>query len=323
MTPVNSIGHSAMSKPFFVLAPMDDVTDVVFRSVVAECAPPDVFFTEFVNVDGLCSRGRPNLLHKLSINPVTDHNIVAQIWGKNPANYHTVANELVDMGFHGVDINMGCPQKNEVKNGCCSALINDRDLAGAMITATMDGVEGRLPVSVKCRLGWNEIDLSWHEYLLGFRLDMLSIHMRTRKEMSSVPAHWEVITDIIKLRDQISPSTKIVMNGDIEDRQHGEQLARMYGVDGIMIGRGVFKNPYIFAEVSPWESFSKEQKIAHYKRHVESFISTWTEVKKNPHGLKKFCKVYINGFDDASDIRDKVMACDSAVEILDLLNQYI
>lgn len=308
-----------MNTPFSILAPMDDVTDVVFRTIIANCAAPEMFFTEFVNVDGLCSRGRPNLMHKLAINPDTDHNIVAQIWGKNPDNYRTVANELVDMGFHGVDINMGCPQKNEVKNGCCSALINDRELAGRIIDATKEGVAGRLPVSVKTRLGWNEIDLSWHEYLLGFELDMLSIHMRTRKEMSAVPAHWDVLPEIIKLRDKISPRTKIVLNGDIEDRKHGELIARQTGADGIMIGRGVFKNPYIFSSEPVWETMLKASKIELYKNHVQLFIDTWTDVKKNPHGLKKFCKVYINGFDDASDIREKVMGAVSAEELLDFL----
>lgn len=299
---------------------MDDVTDVVFRSIVSECAPPDMFFTEFVNVDGLCSRGRPKLIHKLAINPKTDHHIIAQIWGKVPENYKKIASELNDMGFHGVDINMGCPQKNEVKNGCCSALINNRDMAGQIIRATQEGA-GDLPVSVKTRLGWNEIDLTWHEFLLGFKLDMLSIHMRTRKEMSAVPAHWDVLPDIIKLRDKISPTTSIVLNGDVVDRQHGLELAEQTGADGIMIGRGVFKNPYVFSHEPIWESMTKEAKIDLYKKHVQLFVDTWIDVKKNPHGLKKFCKVYINGFDDAAELREKVMHCDSALEILEVLAQ--
>jgi tRNA-dihydrouridine synthase len=223
---------------------MDDVTDVVFRSVVAECYAPDVMFTEFVNVDGLCSAGRPKLIHKLAINPKTDTNTIAQIWGKNPDNYRTIASEIVDMGFAGVDINMGCPQKNEVNNGCCSALINDRTLAGNIIRATQEGAAGRIPVSVKCRLGWNEIDYSWHEYLLGFNLDMLSVHVRTRKEMSDVPAHWDALPEIVAIRDRISPNTKIVVNGDIRDYAHGLEVAAASKADGVMIGRGVFKDPY-------------------------------------------------------------------------------
>lgn len=298
---------------------MDDVTDVVFRSIVADCAPPDMFFTEFVNVDGLCSRGRKNIIHKLDINTDKDHHIIAQIWGKVPDNYRTVASELTAMGFHGVDINMGCPAKNEVKNGCCSALINNRELAGQIILATKEGA-GDLPVSVKTRLGWNEIDLSWHEYLLGFKLDMLTIHMRTRKEMSKVPAHWDIFPEIVALRDKISPATKLVINGDIDDFAHGIEVANQTGADGVMIGRGIFKNPYCFAEVDPWPDVEKSSRIELYKRQVELFATTWTTVMKNPHGLKKFCKVYINGFEGAAELRDQIMHAESIDEILDAIN---
>lgn len=309
--------------PFFVLAPMDDVTDVVFRSVVADCHAPDVFFTEFVNVDGLQSRGRHNLIHKLAINPATDHNLIGQIWGKNPDNFRTTAAELVEMGFHGVDINMGCPQKNEVKNGCCSALINDRDLASRMIKATQEGAAGRIPVSVKCRLGWNEIDLSWHEFLLGHDLDMLSIHMRTRKEMSDVPAHWDVLPQIVALRDKISPKTKIVMNGDITTYEQGCELARQTGADGIMIGRGIFKDPYCFAPNSPWEHMTPVKKITIYKTHVERFMATYKNREKSFQSLRKFCKTYVHGFDSASDLRDAIMRTESNEHLVEVLNNFI
>lgn len=302
---------------------MDDVTDVVFRSVVADCAPPDMFFTEFVNVDGLQSKGRNNLVHKLAINPETDHNIVGQIWGKNPDNFRKTASELVEMGFHGVDINMGCPQKNEVKNGCCSALINDRELASKMIQATQEGVSGKIPVSVKCRLGWNEIDLSWHEFLLGHKLDMLSIHMRTRKEMSEVPAHWDILPEIIAIRDRVSPGTKIVINGDIQSYAQGLEVARQTGADGVMIGRGIFKDPYLFSPNSPWTDMSPQQKVAIYKTHVERFMSTYQNRQKSFQSLRKFCKTYVHGFDDASELRDKVMHTESNQDLVAVLDDFI
>jgi tRNA-dihydrouridine synthase len=311
-----------MKQPFFILAPMDDVTDVVFRSVVADCAPPDMFFTEFVNVDGLCSRGRPKLLHKLAIDPKSDHYIVGQIWGKNPDNYRTVANELVEMGFHGVDINMGCPQKNEVKNGCCSALINDRDLAKKIIQATKEGVDGRIPVSVKTRLGWNEIDLSWHEFLLVQDIDMLSVHMRTRKEMSDVPAHWDVLPEIIALRDRISPHTKIVMNGDIMSRPQGLELAEKYGADGIMIGRGIFHDLCAFADNSPWATMTPAQRISLYRKHIDRFDKQYQARERNFQTLRRYCKVYINGLPRASELREQLMACQSSTEMIAVLDNY-
>ena len=309
--------------PFFVLAPMDDVTDVVFRSIVAECAPPDMYFTEFVNVDGLQSIGRPKLIHKLAIDKNSDRNIVAQIWGKKPENFEKTANEIVDMGFHGVDLNMGCPQKNEVKNGCCSALINDRDLASVLIKAVQRGVDGKIPVSVKTRLGWNEIDLSWHELLLEQKIDMLTVHMRTRKEMSSVPAHWEVMKEIVKLRDKISPNTKLVINGDIETRAQGLEVAKNTGADGVMIGRGIFKDPFCFSENSPWESMPPSQKAELFLKHLNRFQETYVNGERSYQTLKKFCKTYIHGFDQASDLREKIMQTQTAEELVSLLNSVV
>ncbi|MCA9323545.1 tRNA-dihydrouridine synthase [Candidatus Saccharibacteria bacterium] len=236
---------------FFILAPMDDVTDTVFRRIVADCAAPDMTMTEFVNVDGLTSVGRPKLMHRLSV----EHDsvpVIAQIWGKKPENFKQIADEIasgVIPGFAGVDINFGCPEKSVVKNECCSALAQPqlRDKALAIINATKEGLVGRLPLSIKTRLGFKDIDYSWHEFLLEQKPDMLTVHVRTTREMSKVPARWEAIEPIVILRDRISPNTKIVLNGDVMNREQGEKLARKHGVDGIMIGRGVFHDPYCFA----------------------------------------------------------------------------
>jgi len=259
------------------------------------------------------------LIHKLARNPQTDHKIIAQIWGKTPENYKKTAAELVDMGFDGVDINMGCPEKTVVKNGCCSALINDRELAGEIIRAVQEGVDGRVPVSVKTRLGWNEIDLTWHEYLLGFDLDMLTVHLRTRKEMSEVPAHWDLLSSVVVLRDKISPSTKIVGNGDVQSKPEGTKLASETGADGIMIGRGIFKDPFCFAFTSPWERMSREERVLLYLKHVTRFRDTYQNRERNYQTLKRFCKVYINGFDNASELRDSVMRSDNIDQIVDIL----
>jgi tRNA-dihydrouridine synthase len=310
--------YTTLPKPFLVLAPMDDVTDTVFRRVVAECAPPDLFFTEFVNVDGLQSPGRPNLLKKIVFTP-SEQPLVAQVWGKNPDNYYKTAQELVEMGFAGIDINMGCPAKTEVKNGCCAALICNRPLALDIIKATQAGAAGRVPVSVKTRLGFNEVDLSWHELLLQQNLSMLTLHGRTRKEMSAVPAHWDLIGEVRKLRDQIAPDTLFVGNGDVRDRAHAQELARQYGLDGVMIGHGIFHDPFAFVEHGPWATYSKEQRVALYKRHIELFAETWKPGERNIHTLNKFCKIYINGFDGAKELRERLMAADSTDELLSIL----
>lgn len=301
----------------FILAPMDDVTDCVFRSVVADCAAPDMYFTEFVNVDGLQSAGRERLLHKLRLGK-GEGNVVAQLWGLNPDNFRKTAAELADMGFAGVDLNMGCPAKSEVKAGACSALINNRELAVDIIKATQAGA-GDLPVSVKTRLGFSAIDLSWIELLLEQKLDALTIHWRTRKEMSKVPAHWEYATEVVKLRDRISPHTKIIGNGDVLSRQQGEELMKQHNLDGIMIGRGVFHDPYVFAEHSPWDSLTPEEKIGLYRTHVQRFAQAWQHGERKVVTLNKFCKIYVNGFDGAKELREKLMAARSTDELLSIL----
>lgn len=309
----------SLPRPFFVLAPMDDVTDTVFRQVVAGLAPPDLFFTEFVNVDGLQSPGRSRLLKKLQFT-AKERPIIAQIWGKNPHNFYKTAQELVEMGFAGIDLNMGCPVKEVVNNGCCSALINDRELAVAIIQATQAGAAGRVPVSVKTRLGFNEIDFSWYELLLQQKLNMLTIHGRTKKELSDPPANWQAIGEIRKLRDKLSPATKVVGNGDVQSRQQGLELAAEHGLDGIMIGRGVFHDPYVFAEHSPWPTLNKTARLALYQKHVELFARTWQHNERRIHTLNKFCKIYVNGFDGAKEFREQLMHCETAEELLALLS---
>jgi tRNA-dihydrouridine synthase len=291
-----------LPRPFFVLAPMDDVTDTVFRQVVAGAAAPDLYFTEFANVDGLQSPGRPRLLKKLRF-VKSERSLVAHIWGLKPENFYKTAREIADgtmarefglpegANFVGIDLNMGCPAKSEVKTGACSALIKNRPLAQDIIQATQEGAAGKLPVSVKTRLGFNEVDLTWHEFLLRQKLAMLTVHGRTRKEMSKVPAHWDEIGQVRELRDKLAPQTLIVGNGDVESRKHGFELAEKYKLDGIMIGRGVFQDPFAFAESSSWPELSEAQRLELYRKQVTLFTETWQDNERPIHTLNKFCKI--------------------------------
>ena len=334
--------YATLPKPFFVLAPMDDVTDTVFRQTVARLSAPDLFFTEFVNVDGLMSPGRGKLLKKLRF-AESEKNLVAQLWGLRPENFRAVAGQIADgslarelglppgCNFAGVDLNMGCPAKSEVGNGACSALIRreNRELAGQIIDAARKGLAGRLPLSVKTRLGFNEVDMSWFEFLFGKDLDMLTVHGRTRREMSKAPAHWELIGEVAAMRERLAPQTLLVGNGDVESREQGETLAKQYSLDGIMIGRGIFHNPLVFSrqelrEDSPpavpaWVGYGKDRRIELYRRQIELFASTWRDGERNIKTLNRFCKVYVNGFDGAKELREKLMAADSAGELLALL----
>ena len=261
-----------------------------------------------------CSPGRPQLLKKLRFGP-EESPLIAQIWGKDPENFYKTARELSDgtfarelglpkyVNFAGIDLNMGCPDKTVVKNGACSALIINRPLAQEIISATKAGA-GTLPVSVKTRLGFNTIDLSWMEFLLGQDIAMLAVHGRTRKEMSNAPVHWGEIAKVREIRDSIAPQTLLVGNGDILSRHDGLVAAETYGLDGVMIGRGIFHDPFVFAEHSPWSDYTKAQKLALFSRHLQLFAETWQSGERPVIPLYKFCKIYLNGFGGAKELRD-------------------
>ncbi len=305
--------YEKLPRPFFILAPMDDVTDTVFRRIVAQTARPDLFFTEFANVDGYQSPGRVATEKKLRFYP-EESPLIAQLWGVKPENFEKTAQDLSKKGYAGIDLNMGCPVKNVIKAGACAALIQNHDLAHEIITATQKGA-GKLPVSIKTRIGTKDYDVTWISFLLEHKPAMLTVHFRSVKEMSKVEAHWELAEKIIKLRDRISPSTLIIGNGDALDRAQGEKLAKKYKLDGIMIGRGIFNDPFLFAESSPWLVMPKIEKIKLYRKHIELFDREWGR-NKNQAVLKKFAKVYINGFDGAKELREKLMQANTSSELL-------
>ena len=234
-----------LPQPFFILAPMEAVTDVVFRHIVKQAGAPDVFFTEFANATGWVHAGDKAIAGRL-VKTDDEHPLVAQIWGGEPGDMEQFAAHCMELGFDGIDINMGCPAKSAIKSGG-AALIRRPEIATAAIAAAKTA---GLPVSVKTRLGYTYID-EWREWLgtlLAQDLANLTIHLRTKKEMSKVPAHYELIDDIIKLRDEIAPQTLLTINGDIRNRTHGLELVRQHpGINGIMIGRGIFSDPFCFA----------------------------------------------------------------------------
>jgi tRNA-dihydrouridine synthase len=306
-----------LEKPFFILAPMEAVTDIVFRHVVASAARPDIFFTEFVNATSFCSpKGRHSTKRRLLFTD-DEKPIVAQIWGNNPNNFAKMSVELAKMGYQGIDINMGCPDKSVLKTGSGSALIKTPEIARKLISAAKTS---GLPVSVKTRLSdvsiekWQE----WIEFLLHQDIVNLTVHLRTRKEMSKVGAHYEFIPEIKKLRDEIAPDTLLTINGDIRDRQHGLELVEKYGVDGIMIGRGVFTNPFAF-EVED-NAHGRDELLDLLNLHLDlhdKYSSKDEPLKFDP--LKRFFKMYIRNFPGASELRDKLMHAKNTAEVRNII----
>jgi tRNA-dihydrouridine synthase len=305
-------------EPFFVLAPMDDVTDVVFRQLVAEICPPDVFMTEFVSTDGLNSPGRDNTLERLRIAPDSGHNLIAQIWGNNPDLYYKTAVDLSGMGFAGIDINLGCPEKGIVARVCCGGLIGHNDKVADIIAAVKAGAPG-LPLSVKTRIGLRSIITEdWTGFLLSQDLKALTIHGRTVSEMSKVPAHWDEIAKVPKLRDQIAPNTVIIGNGDIANRAHGLQLAAETRVDGLMIGRGIFHDPFTFAK-DPQDHEPAEM-IRILLRHLDLYEQWGTS--KSFQTLKKFFKIYVHSWPGAAELRAELMECTAPDQVRAILSSY-
>lgn len=327
---------------FTILAPMEGVTDVVFRDVVARAGAPNVFFTEFTNVSSFASeKGRHDALERLDlklapnlsktdpeISKITDRvtnttPVVAQIWGKNPEHFANLASALENLGFAGLDINMGCPDRHVNKAGGGAAMIKTPDLALECIKCARENT--KLPVSVKTRLGFTKVEeyKTWLPLLLDQHLAALTVHLRTRKEMSKAPAHYELIPEIVKLRDEISPETILIINGDIDDLKSAKELSEKYpGVDGFMIGRGVFKNPYCFTEHKP----TREELQNLFLYHLDLFDIRAKELasrdSRYPYEpIKHFIKIYFTGFDGASELRQRLMECKSTAELRKILEQ--
>lgn len=308
-----------LPKPFFVLAPMENVTDMVFRQIVASCGKPDVFFTEFTNVDGLVSKGRERVIHRLQFTE-GERPLIAQIWGNNPEHYYEAVKLIKDMKFDGIDINMGCPANKVVSKGFCAGLIRNPSLAKEIILATKEAA-GDMPVSVKTRIGYDKIQTEeWAGFLLEMQPAALTIHGRTAAEMSKVPAHWDEIGKVVNLRNQMKSKTLIIGNGDIQSYKQGIERANTYNVDGVMIGRGIFDNLWIFNKEVSLESITHKEKIQLLIDHIQLYESTWGKTK-NYEVLKKFYKIYVSGIPDAAEFRAQLMSYKTPKETLVALNK--
>lgn len=309
-----------LPKAFTVLAPMDGITDYVFRQMILSFGKPDVFFTEFTPVDGMLSKGSERVLLNLKCSK-EELPIVAQIWGHNPSQFYKAAKIISKLGFSGIDINMGCPDRVSMKNGSCGALIKNPILAQEVIEATKKG-SGNIPVSVKTRIGFESENIeSWISFLLKQNLPALTIHLRTVSELSRVPAHWELMSKIIQLRDTINPKTLIIGNGDINSLEEVKDKYKKFRCDGFMIGRGILANPWVFNKKIKLEQIEVKTKLDTYLKHIDIFTKTWGK-EKNAAIIRKFCKVYINNFPKAAIFRERLMETKTAEELKEKIIEY-
>lgn len=330
-----------LKKPIFVLAPMANVTDAAFRRIINKYGKPDVFWTEFVSVEGLLSRGREKLLPDLWFTP-EEKPIVAQIFGGKPEQFYEVAKLIVELGFDGVDINMGCPDKGVEKSGGGANLIKDPKRAQRIIRELKRGVEdaaaagGRapIPVSVKTRIGYNKNEMeTWLPALLETDIAALTVHLRTRKEMSEVPARWELAERVTQIVKREASQTLILGNGDVKDIAEARVKVKESGMDGVMLGRAIFGNPRLFSEKMPTTEEKLRVAVEHTKlfeelysvhEHTNSQTIRTKQKRIKPFDvMKKHFKAYVNGFDGAKELRVKMMDAETPNEIESLVDDFL
>ncbi|MCQ9619011.1 tRNA-dihydrouridine synthase family protein [Weissella cibaria] len=307
--------------PFFSLAPMEAVTDTVFRRVVDKAAAPDVYYTEFTNARSITHpKAKFTVQGRLHVDK-SEKVPVVQIWGNRGEDFEKSSLELRDRGYNAIDLNMGCPDSTVIKNGGGSDLIRHYESAQEVIQAAKTA---GLPVSVKTRLGFNDLETfrEWIPFLLKQDIQVLTVHLRTRKEMSKVPAHYEYIDEIVKMRDDIAPDTLLQINGDVKTRQEGLELVRQHpGVDGVMIGRGVFENPFAF-EIMPADH-TLDQTLELLRLQLDLYDEFTAEFgPMNFQKLKRFFKIYVRNFAYASDLRVALMDTNTTDEVRALLAEF-
>ena len=304
-------------RPFFALAPLEDVTDAAFRRLIATYGKPHVLYTEFTSADGLVladERGQKQLRRKLLFSEI-ERPIVAQLFTSKPEHMEEIARLCKELGFDGVDINMGCPDRAVEKSGCGAALIKNPSLARELIRAAKRGFDG--PVSVKTRLGYNKDELeTWLPELLAEEPVALALHARTRKEMSDVPARWERVKRAVEIRNELRSKTLIIGNGDAKDLSDARAKAAETGCDGVMLGRAIFGNPWLFADRK--DAPTPRERIDALIKHLELFDELLSDVT-NFAVMKKHFKAYISGWDGAKELRIALMdtsSCAGAREVL-------
>lgn len=318
-----------LKKPFFVMAPMADVTDTAFRALVAKRGKPDVFWTEFVSADGLFytnERGAGMPAPLLNSNPLmrdlkfeeNQRPIVAQIFSSKPERITYATKLVAELGFDGVDINMGCPDRSIEKQGAGAAMIKNPKRAVEIIRAAQEASD--LPVSVKTRIGYNKESLEeWLTILLEANPAAITLHLRTRKEMSLVAADWELMKKAVDIRDRVNPNVLLIGNGDVQNLDDAHKKVGETGCDGVMLGRAMFGNPWLFSD-RKLEEISLPEKLDALVELAYGFEKL--SPPKNFGILKKHIKAFVMGFDGAVELRTRLMGADTATDLASKIRLY-
>lgn len=310
-----------------ILAPMEDVTDTVFRNLIHFIGNgkdgPDIYFTEFISVKGLLNKSKQSMQHILTKNDELNRPLIAQIWGNEPDEFFKAIEILSNLGFWGIDLNMGCPKKKIVKKGVCSALINNKSLAREIIMASKEAcLKFGLSLSVKTRHGffYSEVE-DWLGFLLKLGIDMLTVHPRLAINQSEGSIDISVFDKLVNLRDQINPSALIIGNGDILSLEQAHQIVEKHSIDGVMFGRGIFRNLNLFRKGLPnFLSNNLNFRLNILKLHITDFHSTWS-LTKDFNKLKKYFKIYFNEDERCSEYFHNIMNSSNYEELFKNLSR--
>lgn len=308
-----------LPRPFMIQAPMANVTDAAFRRLIATYGKPDLMYTEFVSANGLLSPGQAVLLKDLLYSE-EERPILAQLFTADPDVLFEASKLIAKLGFDGLDINMGCPDKNVMKQGAGASLIKRPEVARELIKAAKAGAPN-LPICVKTRIGDTKNTLqTWLPELLAEQPAMVTVHARTRKEMSKVPARWETITEAV----QIAQGSGVLIsgNGDIKDLEDAKQKAEMTGCDGIMIGRAMFGNPWLFNSEKDISQISVPERLNVMIDHTKLFLELLGDIKSF-HIMRKHYKAYANGFDGAKELRVDLMETEGIEEVETVVHKFL
>lgn len=320
---------------------MAGVTDASYRQLVKKLAPSTVVYTEFLSTDAI-HFGAKKTMSMISFDPKIESPFIVQVFGKDPEHFLSAAKVIEQMGADGIDINMGCPAAKVVSSCHGSALIRNPTLACKLVEATKKAVS--IPVSVKTRLGWETADtlIPFCEGLVEAGADALAIHGRTYTDKFSGNAEWN---PIYELKRRVS--VPVIGNGDVYTADSA--LEKIGNLDGVMVGRGTFGNPWMMADIEKafterlkdrdpvtgvWnvkksseplmptvKTISFENKIPFILMHCELAVATKGE-KRGMLEMRRHLASYVKGFDGASDLRSRLVRVETMKEVEEVLGSY-
>ncbi len=357
-------------KPIVGLAPMDGVTDYVYREIQSEVAKPDVTITEFIAVEGIV-RMSEGLLADFWYS-AKQRPVIAQIYGNDPQLFYAAAQLACELGFDGVDINMGCPAKSVVHRGCGAGLIRTPELAKDIITATKHAVEDwythginwekwplisgstaksrylrflgntkslgveniyddmekinstrrLIPVSVKTRIGFDiPVTEEWIKTIAGCDIAAIAIHGRTLKQSYSGNSNWEEIRIGVDAAKSVNSEIIVLGNGDIKDLHFAREVIANSNVDGVLVGRGTWGNPWLISEIKQDRELTLtldekfEVMLTHARLHEKTKPNGFVQMRKN-------LAWYISGIPGAAALRSELVRAKDAGEVARIISNY-